>query len=292
MNELRVCVVGLGLMGGSLALALRGHVGALIGVDRHAATRQQALRDNVVDVVTDDVTAGVAQADLIVLATPVNAILALLAELPALRPSGCAVLDIGSTKSAIHAAMDALPETFQAIGGHPMCGRETAGLQAADAALYRDQTFILTRTARTTPDMEALALALVAAIGARPLFLDPQMHDDLVAAVSHLPYLIAAALMHAATAVDDARVWSVSASGFRDTSRLSGSDPRMMLDILLTNRAPVLAQLTRYQEMLTAVAGMLATGDERGLASWLAAAQRDHVAYRKAKERPPDAQGG
>ncbi len=286
MKDMRVCVVGLGLMGGSLALALRDHVGELIGVDRHAATRQQALREGVVDIVTDDFGVGVAQADLVILATPVQTILALLEELPASRPSGCLVFDIGSTKTAIGAAMGRLPDTFQAIGGHPMCGKETAGLQAADATLYHNQTFVLARNERTSAEIEALALQLIDLIGANPLFLDAPTHDSIVAMISHVPYLLASGLMHRAAAMNDERVWPVSASGFRDTSRLSGSDPRMMLDILLTNRDSVLTQLAGLQTELGRVADMLAAEDEQALAAWLAQSQQDYLTYRKHKFAP------
>jgi prephenate dehydrogenase len=166
-----------------------------------------------------------------------------------------------------------------------MCGRETSGLAAADPDLYRDQTFILCptatgATARTTPAAEATALALIAAIGARPLRLDAAEHDALVAAVSHLPALVAAALLRAAA---DERQWAVSASGFRDTARLAGSDPRMMLDILLTNREAVLAALDGYAGELAAARAALAAGDEAALAEWLAAAQVNYAAYRRFK---------
>lgn len=284
LKDTKVCVVGLGLMGGSLALALRGKVAHLIGVDRHAATRQYALREQVVDQVTDDLALGMQTADLLILATPVKTILHLLAELPSICPDGCLVLDLGSTKQTINAALGALPAQFQAIGGHPMCGKETAGLLAADAGLYQDQAFILTRNGRTTPTIEQLALAIIAAIGAQPLFLDAARHDRIAAAVSHVPYLISAVLMHTAAALDDEFVWPVSASGFRDTSRLSGSDPRMMLDILLTNKTAVLEQLNQFQTTLTALSDLLLSEDESELAAWLATAQRTYIDYRTQKD--------
>lgn len=284
LKDTHICIVGLGLMGGSLALALRGKVAQLIGVDRHAATRQFALREHVVDQVTDDLVLGLQTADLLILATPVQTILHLLADLPRLCPAGCLILDLGSTKQTINAVLDALPAQFQAIGGHPMCGKETAGLLAADATLYQDQTFILTRNGRTTPIIEQLALEIIATIGSQPLFLDAARHDRIAAAVSHVPYLISAVLMHTAAALDDEYVWPVSASGFRDTSRLSGSDPRMMLDILLTNKTAVLEQLNQFQTTLTAISDLLLAEDESELSAWLASAQQTYVDYRASKE--------
>ena len=229
---------------------------------------------------------GCARPDLVILATPVHSILDALAVLPQIKPAGCMVLDLGSTKQTINAAMSALPETFSAIGGHPMCGKETAGYQSADAGLFKGQTFILTRNERTTTAVEAQALSLLEHIGAQPLFLQAAQHDELVAAVSHLPYLLAASLMRQAAGRDDEQVWQISASGFRDTSRLAGSDPRMMLDILLTNKTAVLAQLAAYRDTLDQIMALLHDGDEQALVTWLAEAQQGHVAYRRYKDSP------
>ena len=280
LRPLRLGIMGLGLMGGSLALALRGRVAHLLAVESRPDVRQMALRAGIVDEAIESLSPAAPPLDLLVLATPVRVILHTLAGLPDARPDGCLVLDLGSTKRAVVAAMNALPPHFAAIGGHPMCGRETSGLAAADADLYRDQTFILCPTQRTTPAAEAAARALVAAVGARPLWLAAAEHDALVAAVSHLPALVSAALLRAAA---DERHWAVSASGFRDTARLAGSDPRMMLDILLTNREPVLAALDGYTAELAALRAALAAGDETALADWLAAAQLNYAAYRRYK---------
>jgi prephenate dehydrogenase len=284
MIDQRICIVGLGLMGGSLALALKGKAQQIIGVDRHAATRQQALAEDAVDLAVKDLAAGVAEADLVILATPVRAIVRILHELPRLRPDGCLVLDLGSTKLAINEAMSALPEEFAAIGGHPMCGKETAGYGAADPNLYRDKTFILTRNTRSTEAIEASALALLDEIGAKPLFLSAEHHDQLTATISHLPYLLSAALMHFASNQDDPFLWQTSASGFRDISRLAGSDPHMLLDILLTNKAAVLEQLQAYFGELEVVQRLLEEENEEALAEWLSNAQRQYLGYRQAKK--------
>jgi prephenate dehydrogenase len=174
--------------------------------------------------------------------------------------------------------MDALPSTFAAIGGHPMCGKETSGLASADGDLYRDRTFVLCRSLRTTPAAEASVLALVAAVGARPVFLPAAEHDALVAAVSHLPYAAAAALMRLVT---DEAAWEISASGFRDVSRLAGSDTRMILDILMTNRPAILVALRDYQAELAALTVLLEGGDEPQLSEWVAASRVRHAAYRR-----------
>jgi prephenate dehydrogenase len=283
----RICIVGLGLMGGSLAQALAGQVGTLvgtlIGVETHAATRQLALRSGLFSRVTADLESGIADAEVVILATPVSTVLDILAQLPALRPAGCLVLDLGSTKATIGQAMAKLPPEFEAIGGHPMCGKETAGFAAADRALYQGQTFVLCPNERTTPAAEAFARRLVDLIGARPLFLEAGDHDQIVASVSHLPYLVAAALMHLAASQQDDRLWPVSASGFRDTTRLAGSDPRMMLDILLTNKTAVLEQIGCYQQTLSQLETLLESGDATELARWLDETQQQHSSYRRHK---------
>lgn len=290
MLQAKVTIVGLGLMGGSLALSLRlaqrlaqlPYATHITIVDTNPDTLRAAQR--LADVVTSDFAAGVAEAELVILATPVRTVLHLLGELAHLRPEGCMVLDLGSTKRDICAAMAALPEGFAALGGHPMCGKETAGFSSATPDLYRQKTFILCRNARTTARIEALVLELVAIVGANALFLSPMVHDEMMATISHLPYVVAASLMRTAAALADEQLWTVSASGFRDTARVAGTDPRMMLDILLTNKTAVLQQLQRYQEEITAVARLIEASDEEKLATWLAETQAAYFVYREKKD--------
>lgn len=289
MLQAKVTIVGLGLMGGSLALSMRlaqrmahhPYPTHITVVDSNPATREAAAR--LADVVTDDFAEGVADAELVILATPVRTVVSLLEKLVEVRPSGCMVLDLGSTKRDICAVMDALPETFEAMGGHPMCGKETAGFSSATPDLYRGKTFVLCRNARTTMRIERLVLNLLGIVGANPLFLPPNMHDEMVAAISHLPYVVAGSLMRTVAAMDDERLWAVSASGFRDTARVSGTDPKMMLDILMTNKTAVLQQLQRYQAEITAVTQLLEADDEEKLVAWLAETQSEYFMYREKK---------
>ena len=237
------------------------------------------------DRVTADLAAGAHDADLIILATPVRTILRLLAQLPAVRPDGCLLMDLGSTKATICRAMAALPPSFQAIGGHPMCGREMTGFGAATADLYRGHIFVLCRNGRTTSDVELVANEIIGRLGAVPLLLSPQAHDEMVAATSHLPYLISAVLTQTVAAQNDKQLWQVSASGFRDMSRLSGSDPQMILDILLTNRTAVIEQIDAYQGQLIKLKQLLLRGEEKGLADWLAQTRRSLEDYKKVKRK-------
>lgn len=268
-------------MGGSLAMALRPFIPHLTIVDRDPETRTACVA--IADAVTADFADGVRAATLVILAVPARAIVELLHQLPAVRPDGCAVMDIGSTKTDICAAMAALPPQFDSIGGHPMCGKEISGFAAADADLYRGQTFVLCEHAGTTVFLRETAVNLIHHIGATPIHLPPATHDQLVATISHLPYLVSATLMRTAAALGDERAWLVSASGFRDTARIAGSDPQMMLDILLTNKTAVLAQLTQFQERLTAVTAHLQNNDEAALHAWLTHAQSEHRHYKKIK---------
>lgn len=285
LHSTHVAVVGLGLMGGSLALALKPHVRKLTAVDVDASTRRIALERGLVDEAVADVEQGIDDVDLLILATPVRNIVEILRQLSRWLPQGCVVLDLGSTKGQICSAMDALPAGFSAIGGHPMCGKESSGLRFAQDDLYRDQTFVLCRTERTNEDTERLVLTLLGLIGAQPLFLQPQEHDRLVAQVSHLPYFLAGLLMQqsAERAVSNERLWEVSASGFRDTSRLAGSDPGMMRDIVETNRQEIARVLRRHAALVDTLIEIVDGEVSADLHTWLQARQDEYFAYRAAR---------
>ena len=277
LRESTIAVVGLGLMGGSLAMACRH--GAIcrevIGVTRRSETARQALDLAAVHRATTDLAEGVGDADVIVLASPVRIIIRQLRQLATIPLRPCLLLDLGSTKHDIVQAMAGLPPQVQPLGAHPMCGKETSGLSAADPALYRGAPWVLAPLPRTSPAALALARELATAVGARPLVMDADRHDRLVAAVSHLPYLLAVALVRASAelAEVDAMVWQLAASGFRDTSRLAGSDVDMMLDILMTNRAAVGEALARASSQLSRLAKLVAAADEDGLRALLTSAR-------------------
>ena len=274
----RVVIVGLGLMGGSLALALRAAKAGreIWGVDSDPAALAFAVEQSIIDCAAD--FDSVLNCEFLILAAPVRAILSQLHRLTSVirhakRPS-VTLLDLGSTKSKIVAAMEKLPPGFDPVGGHPMCGKEVSGIENAEANLFRDKTFVLTPTKRASSAALALAQELIAAIGARPLILSPERHDALAAMSSHLPYVMAAALMRAAQTVDDDQLWTLAASGFRDTSRLAASDLTMMVDILLTNRAAILDALGRYRNELDSLITLIEAADPEALSAALAPAQR------------------
>lgn len=288
LADCRIAIVGLGLMGASLAMDLMQNnlCREVRGVARRTATVLDAFFAKAVDLATNDLHTGVMGADIVILATPVRTILDQIMEIaPTLWP-GTIVMDMGSTKGEICAALDKLPAHVQPIGGHPMTGKETAGFEAAEPNLYRNATWVLTPLARTTPETVSLSLELVEAVGAKPVILPAERHDKLVATISHLPYLAASALVHTTEEVgkSDAMVWELAAGGFRDTSRVAASDTRMFMDILMTNQPAVLAQLDSYIGHLKELRTLLTNKDEAGLAAKLT---RSQAARAKWKPKRP-----
>jgi prephenate dehydrogenase len=270
VNELRdsrLTIIGLGLMGGSLAGALRGKCLSISGVARRQETIDIALERELIDTGTSDLPTGVAEADVVVVATPARVILRQLDELAPLLKPGCVLMDMGSTKQEITAHMSQLPEHIQPLGGHPMCGREVSGIEAADPSLFQGNPFVLTPLTRTSDAALKLGYSLAETIGALPLVLNPAQHDKLVALISHLPYLLACSLVATAqsAAASDPTVWELASSGFRDTSRLAASDVTMMLDLLMTNRGPALDALREYQVQLASLTELIEARDENRL---------------------------
>ncbi len=278
LRAAQVTIVGLGLIGGSLALALReGRVcRAVYGVARRPDTIAEALKRGAIDSGTTVLAEGVADADVVILAAPVCTIIRLIPEVGSLAKAGCMLFDVGSTKQAIVEAMEQLPPHVQAIGGHPMCGKETNGLLAAEATLFQGATFVFTPLSRTGQDTLRLAKELTQAIGARPLVMDARRHDRLAAAVSHLPYALSAGLMAVARemATRDEAVWRLAASGFRDCSRLAASDVTMMTDILMTNREALLEVASAMKSQLDNLMNLISRGDKDALQSMLLPLQR------------------
>jgi prephenate dehydrogenase len=280
LERARVAIVGLGLMGGSLAAALKARhaCSRVVGVARRQETADRALARRYVDEANTDLAAGVAEADIVVLAMPVRAIIQTLPDLGRELAPGALLVDLGSTKARIAAAMATLPAHVHVCPAHPMCGKELAGLDAADPDLFADRTFVVSPLERTRPEALALCEELVGAVGARPLRLDPARHDRLVAVASHLPYLLALALVAVAgqVASEDPLLWQLAASGFRDTSRLAASDVTMMLDVLMTNPGAIAGAVAQCREQLGRFEQLLHAGDEEGLRQMMegAAARR------------------
>jgi prephenate dehydrogenase len=290
LNDADLTIVGAGLMGASLALALRGTVRTIRAVDTDPASREIVAA--YVDEVSGDLDPAVAAADVIVLATPIRAILRLLDHLktPGVLRPGAVVIDLGSVKQQIVQAMDDLPETVLAVGGHPMCGKETSGPQDATGALYQGSVFVLCPSRRTTDEVLAFATGLIRAIGARPLILPAARHDAAVAAISHLPYVLSAGLVSAVDrgAENDPLAWTLASNGFRDTSRLAAGDVTMMSDILLTNQNAILDALALFRAQLDALETAIRSSDEAALRGILGRARQVRIDWFKKWSAPSE----
>ena len=278
LAETRVAVIGLGLMGGSLALALRGKVAERVGYDPDPQIVSLANQQQVVDLASADLSEVLPGSDLVVLAAPVLAILDLLQTLDQLHPGPAVVLDLGSTKTQVAKGMASLPERFDPLGGHPMCGKEKASLVNADQGMFRGAVFALTPLPRTSSHAKKLVRELVKGIGAEELWLDPASHDRWAAATSHLPYLLAHALT-LATPLDAA---PLVGPGFLSTSRLAGGYAPMMLDVLQTNRQNILEALRIFQSRLDEIELCLGQEDFEALEDilWRSTHQHEVLASR------------
>ena len=269
LKDSTVAILGLGLMGGSLAMALRGHCRAVTASDPNPEPLDAACRAGIVDRADRDPAKVLAGADIAILAAPVPGILELLNGLPALMAGGCIVLDIGSSKRVIVDAMGRLPERFDPIGGHPLCGKEKLSFENADAGLYQGSSFLLTPLERTTDRALSAAHQIIEAIGANPICLDAARHDWMLASTSHMPYLLSSALALASRR----ECAPLAGPGFRSTSRLAGTPSSMMLGVLQTNRDNVLDAVHSLQKQLASIESLLASEDLAQLETVLNEAQ-------------------
>jgi len=261
----RLAVVGVGLIGGSLARILRekGEVGEIVGIGRGTANLERAVALGVVDRYTQDLAAGVADADLVFLATPVCTIAGLVRQMAPFLAPGCVVTDGGSVKEEIVAACEALmlPGTHF-VGGHPIAGTEHSGVEASFATLYQGRRCIITPSANTHQGALAKVVQMWELAGSEVVLMDPKTHDKVVAAISHLPHMVAYSLVNAVGAYDrcEENILKYSAGGFRDFTRIASSDPVMWRDIALQNRTALLEMMDHFSESLAQLRTMVATG--------------------------------
>lgn len=275
LAESKIAIIGLGLMGGSLALGLRGKCASLYGIDPHLPTLELALSQHIVDYANSDPAKLLPEADLVILSAPVPAILTLLEKLPAYTPNPCIVMDLGSTKRLVVQAMSKLPERFDPIGGHPICGKEKLSLANAERTLYYAAPFLLTPLERTSSRALSAANQIIEALGAKGKVLDAIDHDRILASTSHLPFLISSAL--ARTTPQD--VAPFVGPGFKSTSRLAGTSSSMMLGVLQSNRENVLNALHGMQAELAQIESALSAGDFDKLESLLDEAQNKYQTF-------------
>jgi prephenate dehydrogenase len=257
----KTALIGAGLIGGSIALALRERrlVDTISCYDLDPQTRDEAVERGVADFVAASASEAVYNADLIILAVPVLKTLTIIKEILPKISIGALLTDVGSTKGAIMAAVEQLlpPGVFY-IGGHPMAGSEESGIRGADPALLENAIYVLTPASGTPVRLLAAMTEMLQEAGAQPITVDPLNHDRVVAMVSHLPHLSAAALVRSATMAGDKELMqTLAAGGFRDSTRIALGNPEVWSDIFISNRWALLAALKEFRKNIDLLEGYL-----------------------------------
>jgi prephenate dehydrogenase len=263
-------VVGVGLIGGSLARAARerGLVSRIIGLGRGEENLRRALDLGVIDAMETDWARGIRDADLVVLATPVESIVQLLPRIASLCGDDTVVTDVGSVKgSIVREAERTLPRPGRFVGGHPIAGTENSGVEASFASLFTDRKTILTPTGRT--DAEALdrVRRLWEEVGSSVVEMDTESHDRVMGFVSHLPHIVAYALVHTVYSEDkkEGNLARFSAGGFLDFTRIASSHPEMWRDICLMNREALMVAVDSFSRTLDRLKELISAKDGKGL---------------------------
>lgn len=282
-------IAGVGLIGGSVGLAAkaRGLAGRVIGIGRSVDHLETARRLGAIDEYRLDLQEGAIACDLLYLATPVQTIIAQIAELSALTPDReLVVTDGGSAKVAIVRAAEQLPSGIRFVGGHPMAGSEQSGVEAASAGLYEGATYVVTPVNSTDAKALEMVSELASGLGAHVVTMDPEEHDRSVAAISHLPHILAGALLKTAdTRGDTAR--ALAAGSFRDLTRVADSPAVLWRDICAANREPLLAVISEVKGELDRVEQMLSGCDDDGLERWFSEGRRIHESFQMRRESEP-----
>jgi prephenate dehydrogenase len=261
----RVAIIGLGLIGGSIGLALHRANAAqqVTGYDLGKGVSDRARKVGAIDQPFSALADAVRGAELVILATPVGAMRSLLQSIAGAVTPGAVVTDVASTKTQVISwAEEFLPPSVFFVGGHPMIGKELSGVEAADAALFQNRIYCLTPTTQTSATAINKVSTFVESLGARVRFLEPAEHDGQVAGVSHLPFVASTALM---STLANSPAWSdaamLASTGFRDMSRLAAGNPEMYRDICLTNSEALVRWLNEYITTLNQLRDQIAAHD-------------------------------
>lgn len=279
MKVKRITIIGLGLIGGSLGLALKKKLPELkvCGVDLSAEVVRMAVEIGAIDDGTVQIEQGVAAAEIIFLATPVPEMRQLCAKMVPYLAQGTIVTDMGSTKEKIVELMErSLPVGVTFLGGHPMAGSEKAGIQEAHVDLLENAVYLLTPTTKTPIEVIDMVRSILERLGARIILLSPAEHDRKVAAISHLPHFLASALVDTVGFLEEKEggFFSLAAGGFRDTTRIAGSQSGMWCDIFLQNKRALLPLLKEFQHILAGYEAALETEDSSLLTEKLEQAKK------------------
>ncbi|WP_397535376.1 prephenate dehydrogenase [Roseateles sp.] len=284
-------VIGCGLMGGSFALAMKkaGLVKRVIGYSKSPSTTETAKRLGVIDVAAESALLAVSGSDIVLLAVPVAATEATLKAVKHLVSQGVLFMDVGSTKcDVVEAARRTLGNRLDSfVPAHPIAGKESGGIQHADATLYQGRQVILTPLPQTDPVLVQRATDVWSALGSQVLKMTPENHDAAFAAVSHLPHLLAFAFFEAVARQPAGRDYlSLGGPGFRDFTRIAGSDPAVWRDILMANKAEVLAQSQRFRAALDELEAAISSGDAAALEARIRSISQARSQWHMAAPRP------
>ncbi|AVS95749.1 prephenate dehydrogenase [Paracidovorax avenae] len=283
-------LLGCGLMGGSFALAMKkaGLVKRVVGYSKSPSTTDRARQLGVIDVEAPSALLAVAGADIVLLAVPVAATESTLKAIKHLVTPRMLVMDVGSTKAdVVQAARGALRDQFGSfVPAHPITGSESSGVEHAQADLYAGRQVILTPTERTLTDQLGKAEAVWSALGCRVRSMSPESHDAAFAAVSHLPHLLAFAMINSINAQPEGDVFlSLAGPGFRDFTRIAASDPKIWRDILLANRTELLAQSRHFTQALQQMEQAMQQGDGQALEDLITLASETRAHWRMGARR-------
>lgn len=285
-------LIGCGLMGGSFALALKraGLVKRVVGYSKSPSTTERARQMGVIDVEAPSALLAVSGADIVLLAVPVSASEATFKAIRHLITPSTLVMDVGSTKhDVVDAARRVLKDNVGCfVPAHPITGKEVSGVEHVDANLYTGKQVILTPIERTYTVQLQKAVAVWTALGCNVLQMSPQAHDAAYAAVSHLPHLLAFALINSVAGQAQGMDYlSLAGPGFRDFTRIAASDPKMWRDILLANKEELLAQSKAFQKTLQSLERLIGNGDGDALESRIQQASQTRANWRIASQKPP-----
>ncbi|MBK8751185.1 MAG: prephenate dehydrogenase/arogenate dehydrogenase family protein [Candidatus Competibacteraceae bacterium] len=275
----RLCIIGVGLIGGSLARALReaGAVGEIVGAGRHEDNLRTAVRLGVIDRYDTDSTRAVDGADVVVIAVPLGAIAAVLRTIAPHLARQCVLTDVGSAKGSVIADVEriygTIPPNF--VPGHPIAGTEKSGVEASFATLFQRRRVILTPLAETAITAYRLIRRMWELTGAEVVDMGVRHHDAVLAATSHLPHVLAYTLVNTLARLDDrAEVFRYAAGGFRDFTRIASSDPLMWHDICVANREQLLEMITLFSADLVQLAEAIRSDDRAAILATFQRAKR------------------
>ena len=268
----KVAVIGLGLIGGSLAAALResGEVGEVFGVERDAESLRFALENGIADAGSSEIGPGVSGSEIVVVATYVDAIARVAGEVSGFVSPGTVVCDVGSVKAPVVREMEKGPGNIRFVGAHPIAGKETSGVRESDPGLFSGKRCVVTPVESTCPEALLAVKTLFSLVGSEAVEMDPEAHDKVFSLVSHLPHAVAYSLVSAvASGGGDRNLFDFSGGGLADFTRVAGSSPEMWAGIFIENRAALLGAIRGFAGKLGEIEKAVASGNVEDLAALL-----------------------